>query len=252
MGLTLDLQPHSSMAPGAAGGCTGRWSQGPGSLFGLGLLPWGDARGRQCPSHRTTQGSSFPSCASGCRTAVGRGPRALSSSSAARLSRSWASTSSSTSLWMRANCSQGAAGLRIQRSAPCTWPRRWEKLRFLGWALGTSLLWGTMGRSAGEGGRGRGIRDQCLTSGASGWRTWRKTAQPGSAGECAWKTRSFLWMASWWLAWTSPVQGKGRRAAASGCLLQRVVQVAVGTDLCLRAEVLTSAFQPLGEFWVPS
>lgn len=248
MGLALDLRPLSSRVPGAAGGRGGRRSRGLGSRSGPGLLPWGDARGQRCPSRRTTQGSSSPSCASGCRTAVGRGPRVPSSSSAARPSRSWASTSSSTSLWTRANCSQGAAGLRIRRSAPCTWPRRCEKTRFSGWALGISLLWGTTGRSVGEGRRGRGIRGRCSTSGASGWRTWRKTAQPGSAGECAWKMRSFLWTASWWSAWMSPVRGKGGGAAASGRLSQCVVRVVAGTDLCPRAEVLTSALQPPGRF----
>lgn len=205
LGLALAVQPHSSMAPGAAGSPESR------------LAPplWGDAPRERCPSHRTTQGSSSPSCASGCRTAVGRGLRVPSSSSAARPSRSWVSTSSSTSLWMRAKCSQGAVGLWIRRSAPCTWPRRCKKLRFLGWALGTSLLWGTMERSVGEGGRGRGIRGRCLMLGASGWQTWRKTARLGSAGECAWKTRSFLWTASWWSAWMSLVQGKTVRAACS-------------------------------------
>jgi len=48
------------------------------------------------------------------------------------------------------------------------------------------------------------------------------------------------------------VRGKGGGAAASGHISQRMVQVAVGTGLCQRAEVLTSAFQPLGELWVPS
>lgn len=205
LGLALAVQPHSSMAPGAAGS--------PESWLAPPL--WGDAPRERCPSHRTTQGSSSPSCASGCRTAVGRGLRVPSSSSAARPSRSWVSTSSSTSLWMRAKRSQGAVGLWIRRSAPCTWPRRCKKLRFLGWALGTSLLWGTMERSVGEGGRGRGIRGRCLMLGASGWQTWRKTARLGSAGECAWKTRSFLWTASWWSAWMSLVQGKTVRAACS-------------------------------------
>lgn len=236
MGLVLCLQPHSSMAPGAAGSHGGQQSQGPGSRLGTELL-WGDAQGRQCPSRRTTRGSSCPSCASGCRTAVGRGMRVPSSVFAAQLSRSWVSTSSSTSLWMRANCNLGAVGLPIQRSAPCTWPRRCEKLRFLGWALGTSLLWGTTGRSVEEGRRGRDIRGRCSMSGASGWRTWRRTAQPGNVGECAWRMRSFLWTASSWLVWTSPVRGKGGRAAVTAacrdtwCRLQSVLIYAPGRAL---------------------
>lgn len=249
MGLALDLQPHSGTSPGAAGDNGGR----AGSRLGPGLRAWGDAQGQRCPSHRTTRGSSSPSCASGCRTAGGRGPREPSSSCAAQPSRSWASTSSSTSRWMRATCSQGAVGLWIRRSAPCTWPKRCGKMRCWAWALGISLLWGTMGRSVGEERRGRHIRGLCSTLGASGWQTWRRTAQPGSAGECAWKTRSFLWTDSWWSVWMSPEQGKdGRAASSSRCLWCPVVQVTIYTYGSPGAEVLTFAFQPLREPWVRS